>query len=112
MTHNYEDAERRQHSEEHSLLIRLLDGQNELKKDMANQHEVIEVAISDKLEKHCADKHKSYEPDHDEQHKRGGAYMRRIDSMWDNAFKAIGIFLLISLGYGILVVMKAKGLPI
>lgn len=108
---DYEDDRRQhidEHIDEHSLLLRLLDGQNELKKDMSNQHEVIAVAIK----AHCIDKHKAYEPDHDEQHKRGGAYMRRIDSMWDNAFKAIGIFLLISLGYGILVVMKAKGLPI
>ncbi len=101
MTNDYVEEERRTHSTDHYLLLRVLDGQAALREDMKKL-----------LDAHCKEYHKDYAPDHHEQHKRFGAWLRRIDGMWDNTFKIIGTFLVIAFGYGLLVVMRIEGLKL
>jgi len=91
-----------------ALLHSLLEGQGNLAQVVTEQHEAQAKQFEAMIAKHEEEHHKPYTPDHHEQHKRFGAWLRRIDGAWDGVFKALGLFLLAAIGYGMLVIINAK----
>ena len=87
---------------------RLIEGQQSLGVVVTQQHEEQTKHLQQMLEDHEKRLHPEMEPDHTEQHKRYGGWLRRIDGAWDRAFGALALFILAALGYGLLAVIQAK----
>jgi len=87
---------------------KLIEGQQALGEVVTKQHDAQTAHFKEMLEDHEKRQHPEMNPDHAEQHKRYGGWLRRIDGAWDRAFGALALFILAALGYGFLAVIQAK----
>jgi len=87
---------------------RLIEGQRSLGSVVVQQYKDQMEHFKGMLEEHENRLHPEMKPDHVEQHKRYGGWLRRIDGAWDRAFSALALFILAVLGYGLLAVIQAK----
>ena len=87
---------------------RLIEGQKSLDASVAQQHKDQTAHLESMIEKHEKHHHPEMNPDHAEQHKRYGGWLRRIDGAWDKVFGALALFALGAIGYGFIAIMHDK----
>ena len=87
---------------------RLIEGQQSISVVVTQQHEEQTKHLQQLLKNHEEHLHPEMQPDHAEQHKRYGGWLRRIDGTWDRVFNALALFILAALGYGLIAVIQAK----
>ncbi|MDQ6964920.1 MAG: hypothetical protein Q9M13_08385 [Mariprofundales bacterium] len=73
---------------------------------VTEQHRQQSREMQELIKAHEDRLHPDMVPDHHEQHKRYGGWLRRLDGFWDNVFKGVGAFVLITVGYGLLTIIK------
>jgi len=86
----------------------LLKGQADLAATVAEQHKAQSDALKGLIDEHEKRMHPKMEPDHTEQHKRYGGWLRRIDGAWDTMARDIGRFILLVLAVGVATIIQSK----
>ena len=87
---------------------KLLRGQEHLGVVVTEQHRRQSEEMAKLVSDHEERMHPEMEPDHTEQHKRYGGWLRRIDGAWDKVFGALALFVLGVIGYGLIAIMHDK----